>query len=144
MLDPIGTHDNPWWSNISGSGLDLSIPTFFLFYLFTGCWILCSFYHVVGRCSPYLLVHSTGGGVVQAKMILAEGSHATLLAVICRLFVTVVYVGTGHPHGIEGPTIFIGVGLVTQIAHWLGINSKEVMIMIAFIGCVAGVSVLIF
>ena len=31
------------------------------------------------------------------------------------------YVGTGHAHGVEGPTIQIGVCSATQLAAWMGV-----------------------
>ena len=48
-----------------------------------------------------------GGGSIPVKACIALGSHVPARVGICRLVLTIIYLGTGNPLGIESPTLHI-------------------------------------
>ena len=122
------------------STMGWSVEIFMLIYMLWGAVIITILYAILRNYFPALHSEMTGSGMTQVKETLARGSHLKWQTVLLRTFACAVHLGSGAPQGIEGPTIQCGVAIATQLAHWMRIKSKEVMVMVAFIGCVSGVS----
>ena len=142
-LDPIGTCEAKGTCGegyFKNEGLGIPIPVFFACYMYFGSFLCICIYHFVWKRSAYTYKELQGGGVSQAKVLLEQGLHSTVFVGVGRIMLSFAYTATGHPHGVEGPTIHIAVCLATQIAHWMMIEDGEIMSIIAFIGAVAGVA----
>lgn len=85
-------------------------------------------------------VQLSGSGVVPTIQGVQDGTPMRGEIVILRLLYAAIFVGAGHPMGIEGPSIHCGAAVALQLSWWCGLRSKAYCRLFSTTGAVAAIS----